>query len=136
MIAACWSWRRARDLPRTMANRTLLRARSRWRGISASKHESLDGAEVAHRFPQFLGLAGNEKAYFEPAGGYVFPERCISAQLNRALRLGAQIRTGVEVLSIDQHRHGSHRGLERDDPGTARPAAGRRPCWARHSTVS
>jgi sarcosine oxidase len=65
-------------------------------------HEVLDGAEVARRFPQFLGLAGNEKAYYEPGGGYVFPERCISAQLARASQLGAHIRTGVEVLSIDQ----------------------------------
>jgi sarcosine oxidase len=65
-------------------------------------HEVLDGAEVARRFPQFLGLAGNEKAYYEPGGGYVFPERCISVQLARASQLGAHIRTGVEVLSIDQ----------------------------------
>ena len=65
-------------------------------------HEVLDGAEVARRFPQFLGLAGDEKAYYEPGGGYVFPERCISAQLARASQLGAHIRTGVTVLSIDQ----------------------------------
>jgi sarcosine oxidase len=65
-------------------------------------HEVIDGKEVARRFPQFLGLVGNEKAYYEPGGGYVFPERCISAQLNRASQLGAQMRTGVEVLSIDQ----------------------------------
>ena len=65
-------------------------------------HEVLDGAAVARRFPQFLGLAGNERAYYEPGGGYVFPERCISAQLGRASQLGAHIRTGVEVLSIDQ----------------------------------
>jgi len=66
------------------------------------EHEILDGTEVARRFPQFLGLAGNEKAYYEPGGGYVFPERCISAQLSRAAQLGAQIRTGVEIVSIDQ----------------------------------
>jgi sarcosine oxidase len=65
-------------------------------------HEVLDGAEVARRFPQFLNLAGNEKAYYEPGGGYVFPERCISVQLDRASQLGARIRTGVEVLAIDQ----------------------------------
>lgn len=65
-------------------------------------HEVIDGAEVGRRFPQFLGLAGTEKAYFEPGGGYVFPERCISAQLNRAAQLGAEIRTGVEVLSITE----------------------------------
>jgi sarcosine oxidase len=65
-------------------------------------HEVFDGTEVARRFPQFLNLEGNEKAYFEPGGGYVFPERCISAQLTRAAQLGADIRTGVQVLSIDQ----------------------------------
>ncbi|UWU73836.1 N-methyl-L-tryptophan oxidase [Bradyrhizobium huanghuaihaiense] len=67
------------------------------------QHEILDGTEVARRFPQFLGLAGNERAYYEPGGGYVFPERCISAQLSRAAQLGAQIRTGVKVLSVDQN---------------------------------
>jgi len=66
-------------------------------------HEVLDGAEVGRRFPQFLGLAGNEKAYYEPDGGYVFPERCIKAQLMRAAQLGAQVRTGLEVRSISQH---------------------------------
>jgi sarcosine oxidase len=65
-------------------------------------HETIDGVEVGRRFPQFLGLAGTEKAYFEPGGGYVFPERCISAQLSRAAQLGAEIRTGVEVLSITE----------------------------------
>lgn len=65
-------------------------------------HERLTGAEVASRFPQFTGLAGDEKAYFEPGGGYVFPEACIEAQLARASALGAEIRTGAEVLSIAQ----------------------------------
>lgn len=68
------------------------------------KHEVIDGAEVARRFPQFLGLTGNEKAYFEPGGGYVFPERCISAQLTRAAQLGARIRTDAEVRSINQQQ--------------------------------
>jgi sarcosine oxidase len=66
------------------------------------KHEVLNGKEVARRFPQFLNLAGDEKAYYEPGGGFVFPERCIAAQLKRASELGARIQTGVEVRSIDQ----------------------------------
>src|SRR5882724_8062273 len=33
-------------------------------------HEILDGAEITRRFPQFLNLAGNERAYYEPGGGY------------------------------------------------------------------
>ena len=65
-------------------------------------HEVLNGKEVAYRFPQFLGLEGNEKVYYEPGGGYVLPERCIHAQLTRAKQLGAVIRTNVEALSITQ----------------------------------
>jgi sarcosine oxidase len=65
-------------------------------------HEVLNGKEVADRFPQFLGLEGNEKAYYEPGGGYVMPEPCIHAQLTRAKQLGAVIRANVEVLSITQ----------------------------------
>ncbi|ACA14703.1 Sarcosine oxidase [Methylobacterium sp. 4-46] len=69
-------------------------------------HEMLTGAEVARRFPQFLNLAGDEKAYYEPGGGYVLPERCIAAQLRRAEALGAEIRTGTEVLGLEQDASG------------------------------
>ncbi len=65
-------------------------------------HEVLRGDEVARRFPQFTGLNGDERAYYEPGGGYVLPERCIAAQLSRASALGATIRTGTAVLSIGQ----------------------------------
>lgn len=66
------------------------------------KHEVLNGKDVTCRFPQFLGLEGNEKVYYEPGGGYVMPERCVHAQLTRAKALGAAIRTNVEVGSIAQ----------------------------------
>ena len=69
-------------------------------------HEVLRGAEVARRFPQFTGLAGDERAYYEPGGGYVLPERCIAAQLARATALGATIRTDTEVLAIGQDGDG------------------------------
>lgn len=65
------------------------------------RHEIMTGAEAARRFPQFA-LAGDEKVYYEPGGGYVFPERCIEAQLGRAAALGAEIRGNAEVLSIAQ----------------------------------
>ncbi len=71
-------------------------------------HEVLDGAAVARRFPQFLNLAGDEKAYYEPGGGYVFPERCLAAQLRRAGELGAKTRTGCAVLSLRQDDAGVH----------------------------
>jgi sarcosine oxidase len=70
------------------------------------EHEVLTGAEVRRRFPQFVGLAGDEKAYFEPGGGYVLPERCVHAQLTRASALGAEILTGTEVLAIEQDGSG------------------------------
>ncbi|MGX7709325.1 N-methyl-L-tryptophan oxidase [Methylobacterium sp. Gmos1] len=69
-------------------------------------HEVLDGREVARRFPHFLGLDGTEIAYYEPGGGYVRPEACIAAQLFRAAALGAAIRTGVEVLAIEEDGEG------------------------------
>ncbi|MGH1588513.1 N-methyl-L-tryptophan oxidase [Methylobacterium phyllosphaerae] len=81
------------------------------RSISAAQgagiaHEVLDGAEVARRFPQFLNLVGDEKAYYEPGGGYVFPERCIAAQLSGAAAAGAEIRTGCEVLGLREDGSG------------------------------
>ena len=66
----------------------------------AIPHEILDGAEVARRFPAFQGLDGSERAYFEPGGGYVRPERCIAAQLRGAAARGARIRTGVTVRAM------------------------------------
>ena len=65
-------------------------------------HELLDGAEIPSRFPQFLGLSGAARAYYEPGGGYLLPERCIAAQLRAAAKLGAHIRTGLTVHSVKQ----------------------------------
>lgn len=65
-------------------------------------HETMTGADVARRFPQFTNLEGDEKVYYEPGGGYVFPERCIEAQLKRAAALGADLRSDTEVLSVTQ----------------------------------
>jgi len=56
-------------------------------------------AEARARWPM-LGLTGGERLYHEPGGGFVFPERCIAAQLQEAARLGATIRTGETVTAI------------------------------------
>jgi sarcosine oxidase len=64
------------------------------------KHELIDAAALARRFPQF-GLDGNESAYYEPTAGFVRPERCVAAQLAVAGRLGADIRRDERVLAVE-----------------------------------
>lgn len=62
-------------------------------------HEVLSAGEIARRFPQFV-LQGDERGYFEPGAGLLYPERCIAAQLALAARAGATIRTGEIVTAI------------------------------------
>jgi len=62
-------------------------------------HEVLSIDETRRRFPQFA-LTGDELVYFEPGGGFVYPERCIAAQLAMASKLGACIVTGAQVTAI------------------------------------
>lgn len=68
-------------------------------------HEVLSTAETRHRFPQFA-LTGDELIYFELGGGFVYPERCIAAQLIMARNLGARIVTGSQVTAIKETKGG------------------------------
>lgn len=68
-------------------------------------HEVLDADGIARRFPGFR-LTGTEAGCFEPGGGFVRPEACIAAQLAEAARLGAEIRTGSQVLGLLQRGAG------------------------------
>jgi sarcosine oxidase len=63
-------------------------------------HEFLRAEDIRRRFPQFIGLTGDEIAYFEPGGGYVHPERCIAVQLARARQLGVETLTNTQVLDV------------------------------------
>jgi sarcosine oxidase len=53
-------------------------------------HEIMTGDDVMRRFPQIQGAEG-ARACFEPGGGFVYPERCITVQLDEARRMGAVI---------------------------------------------
>ncbi|NIX75063.1 N-methyl-L-tryptophan oxidase [Microvirga terricola] len=64
-------------------------------------HEILNAAEIRRRFPQFAPQE-QESGYFEPSGGYLNPEGCVAAQLERAEALGAALRRGTTVLSVRQ----------------------------------
>jgi sarcosine oxidase len=70
-------------------------------------HELLSAADIKYRFPQF-GVDGSESAYYEPTAGFVRPERCVSAQLTVAARLGADIRRDERVLGLERSRSGVH----------------------------
>ncbi len=63
-------------------------------------HEILDAAEIRHRFPH-MKPDDAEIGYYEPGGGYVIPENCVAAQLERAERLGATICLGRKVVRLD-----------------------------------
>ena len=64
-------------------------------------HEVLAPDEVMRRYPQFR-LQGDELAYFEPAGGYVRPERCVGAQLDAARRLGATVQGDTRIVRLER----------------------------------
>ncbi len=63
-------------------------------------HEVLGAAEIRERFPQFAQVRDDAIGYFEAAGGFVRPERCIAAQLKLAQSLGAKVITGTVVTDV------------------------------------
>jgi sarcosine oxidase len=70
---------------------------ARMHGIA---HEVLRAPEIRRRFPQFAPVRDDAIGYFEAAGGYVRPERCIAAQLKLARSLGASVITGTVVSDV------------------------------------
>lgn len=77
-------------------------------------HEMLDPGEIRRRFPQFTPRE-DEIGYFEPGGGYLDPERCVAAQLNRAQVLGAVTQLGTRVLAIKPEGSGVRIVTDRGD---------------------
>jgi sarcosine oxidase len=59
--------------------------------------ETLDPDDVGRRFPGFRVPSGHQ-AVFERQAGYLRVERCVLAHLKAATALGAEHRTGVDVL--------------------------------------
>ena len=74
------------------------------RGVleSARRHqltvEKLDAAEIGRRWPAFGVPEGSVGAY-EPGAGYLRVENCVLAHLAAAERSGAELKSGVSVLS-------------------------------------
>lgn len=65
--------------------------------------ESLDAAEVRHRFPGFQ-LPDSLMALYDPAAGFLRPERCVRAHLDLAERHGARLHFNTPVVdwSVDE----------------------------------
>jgi sarcosine oxidase len=63
-------------------------------------HEVLAADAIRARFPQFR-VRDDEIGYYEPQAGFLRPEECIRAQLECAVRAGADIRTGERVLRVE-----------------------------------
>jgi len=61
------------------------------------QHELLDRSQIVARFPQFQPPP-DAIGVFEPAAGFLLPERVIESQVRLARQHGAEIRTGQPVL--------------------------------------
>ncbi|HEX9523632.1 MAG TPA: N-methyl-L-tryptophan oxidase [Reyranella sp.] len=64
-------------------------------------YEILDTAQIRQRYPAF-NVADGDEAYHDDVGGFVRPERCVTAQLQKAKALGAELHVNETVISFDQ----------------------------------
>jgi len=69
------------------------------------RHEVLNGAEIAERFPAYR-LPPTMDVVHQPDGGFVVPERSIVAHVQGALSHGATLRARERVLEWKQHENG------------------------------
>lgn len=87
------------------------------------EHEVLDRDEVRRRFPQHV-LAEGEQALLENEAGFLRPERCIEAALQRATALGAVVHVDTQVSTVE------------DNGSSVTVHAGGRPWRARRAIVA
>lgn len=64
------------------------------------RHEVLGTAGLRERFPD-LDAGESARGYYEHEAGYLLPEACVRTNIEESVRLGAEVRTGEAVLSID-----------------------------------
>jgi len=67
------------------------------------RHETFDSSTLGLRFPGYR-LPDNLVAVFQPDGGFLLSERCITAHVNAALRHGATVHTNERVIEWDVRR--------------------------------
>jgi sarcosine oxidase len=64
----------------------------------ALDHEILTSPQLSERYPAYR-LPAEHLALFQPRGGFLLPERCITAHVRGALAAGAEIRARERVLA-------------------------------------
>ena len=64
------------------------------------RHEVLDTAELRERYPQHR-VAEGEIGLLDPEAGFVSPEEAITAALDRACALGAEVRIGKALEKLE-----------------------------------
>jgi sarcosine oxidase len=69
-------------------------------------HTVLTSAELSARFPAYR-LPADTMALFQPDGGFLTPESCISAHLNLATSKGAEVRGQEMVLGWEETQNGA-----------------------------
>lgn len=68
-------------------------------------HEVLSAADVGERFPAWT-LADGYRAVFQPDGGLLDPERCLTALVEAARAAGATVRGNVRVDAVRETGNG------------------------------
>jgi sarcosine oxidase len=68
-------------------------------------HEILTSAELTARYPGYR-LPSGHRALFQPRGGFLLPERCITAHVEGALGAGADIRARERVIGWEPRGDG------------------------------
>lgn len=63
-------------------------------------YETFDGSALRERFPGYR-LPSDLAAVFQPDGGFLLSERCITAHVNAAVQLGATVHTNERVIDWD-----------------------------------
>ena len=69
------------------------------------RHEKLTTDQIKSRFPQFEVNDG-ERGYYEPDAGYLFPEKCVGAQLELAKKYGATLKLNEKVSGFEANDSG------------------------------
>ena len=61
-------------------------------------YDVLNGREISSRFPGYQ-LDAEMMSVFQPAGGFLEPEKCITSFVDMACDMGAELHTGERVIS-------------------------------------